>query len=51
MAVRKVIEGIGGVENVTVDLFRGEAVFEETGPIDLQALKDRIRRAGYEVVD
>jgi copper chaperone len=50
MSVKKVLAGIDGVQNVDVDLASGEASFDATQPIDLDAVRERIKKAGYEVV-
>ena len=50
MAVTKVLNGIDGIEDVRVDLGKGEAAFEEKKPIDMEIVRDRIEKAGYEVV-
>ena len=47
-AVKKALAEIDGVENVNVDLSTGEAAFEENHPVDLELIKDKIRKAGYE---
>jgi len=49
MAVTKVLTKIDGVRNVKVDLQRGEATFDEVKPVDMAAVKEQIRKAGYEV--
>ncbi len=50
MSVKKVLAGIDGVQNVDVDLASGEATLDTTQQIDLDAVKERIKKAGYEVV-
>ena len=47
--VVKVLNGIPGIKNVKVDLAKGEAVFEEESPVDMKAVEEKIRLAGYEV--
>ncbi len=47
-AVKKALEEIEGIDNVTIDLSTGEAVFEETHPVDADLIKEKIRKAGYE---
>ena len=47
-AVKKALEEIEGIDNVTVDLSTGEAAFEETRPVDEELLREKIRKAGYE---
>jgi copper chaperone len=49
MAVTKVLRDIDGIRNVTVDLKNGEAAFDEVDPVDMETIKERIRKAGYEV--
>ncbi len=49
MAVTKALDEIEGIENVTVDLERGEASFDETKPVDRDTIRKRISDAGYEV--
>ena len=49
MAVTKVLGDIDGIRNVTVDLKIGEAAFDEVDPVDMETIKERIRKAGYEV--
>jgi copper chaperone len=48
-AVTKALEGIEGIGNVTVSLERGEASFEERHPVDDQAVREAVTRAGYSV--
>ncbi|HAA05358.1 MAG TPA: mercury transporter [Syntrophobacteraceae bacterium] len=50
MSVKKVLGGIDGVQNVEVDLASGEATFDATQPVSLDMVKERIKKAGYEVV-
>ena len=49
MAVTKVLRDIDEIKNVKVDLKTGEAVFDEGKPVDMETIKERIRKAGYEV--
>jgi copper chaperone len=49
MAVTKVLRDIDGIRNVNVDLKNGEAAFDEVDPVDMETIKERIRKAGYEV--
>ena len=49
MAVTKALSGIDGVQNVKVDLARGEASFDETKPVDRAVIAERIRKAGFDV--
>jgi copper chaperone len=48
-AVSTTLSGIEGVKNVSVDLASGEAVFEETKPVDVETLRERLKKAGYEL--
>ena len=50
MAVKKALAGIAGVQNVDVDLASGEATLDTNQLIDLAAVKEGIKKAGYEVV-
>jgi copper chaperone CopZ len=50
MAVTKALDEIEGIENVTVDLEKGEAVFDETVPVSMEIVEEQIRNAGYEIV-
>lgn len=50
MAVTKALEKIDGVKNVKVDLAKAEATFDEVKPVDMEVVKERIRKAGYDVV-
>jgi copper chaperone len=49
MAVTKTLKEIEGLQNVTVDLEKGEAAFTETKPVDMNLIKDKVKKAGYEV--
>jgi copper chaperone len=49
MAVTKALSGIDGVGNIKVDLAKGEATFEETKPVDNAVIRERIKKAGFEV--
>ncbi len=50
LAVQKTLEEIDGVENVNVDLEKGEAVFDETKDVSMDVVRERIKKAGYKVV-
>jgi copper chaperone len=50
MAVTKALKEIDGIQDVTVDLEKGEAAFNEATPLDKEQIKERIKKAGYEVV-
>ena len=49
MAVTKALGGIDGVSNVKVDLAKGEATFDEASPVDRVIIRERIKKAGFEV--
>jgi len=51
MAVTKALGGIEGIEDVRVDLEKGEATFTEAKPVDRNQISERIKKAGFEVVD
>lgn len=48
-AVAKALGEIEGVKDVKVDLSRGEAAFEEVKPVDMEVLRESIKKAGYQV--
>lgn len=50
MAVTKALKEIEGLQDITVDLASGEATFSETVPVDPATIKEKIKKAGYEVV-
>lgn len=50
MAVTKALAGIEGVTDVRVDLKTGEASYTETKPVDRAVIRERLQKAGYEVV-
>ena len=50
MAVKKALNGIDGVANADVDLEAGQATFDTSQPVDLEVVKERIKKAGFEVV-
>ncbi len=49
MAVSRVLQAIDGVDRVDVSLETGEATFEETKPVDMAVIAEKIRKAGYDV--
>jgi copper chaperone len=49
MAVTKALSGIDGIKNVQVSLKKGEATFDEAGPVDMGIVREKIEDAGYEV--
>jgi len=48
-AVTKALEEVEGIKNIRVDLESGEAMFEETVPVDESIIEEKIKKAGYEV--
>jgi copper chaperone len=50
MAVTKALKEIDGIKDIKVELGKGEATFEEAMPIDMNIVRERIKKAGYEVV-
>ncbi len=50
MAVTRALNEIDGIKDVKVDLSKGEAVFEEERPADMNTVREKIKKAGYEVV-
>ena len=49
MAVDKALNQIDGIKNINVDLKKGEATFDEVKPVDLNIVRQAIKKAGYEV--
>jgi copper chaperone len=49
MAVTKALGGIDGISNVNVDLEKGEASFDEAKPVEISVIRERIRKAGFDV--
>ena len=49
MAVPRALNEIDGIKDVKVDLEKGEAFFEGK-PIDMGLVREKIKKAGYEVV-
>jgi copper chaperone len=50
MAVIKALNEIDGIRDVSVDLPKGEATFDEENPTDMNIVRENIKKAGYEVV-
>ncbi len=48
-AVKKALEEIEGVTEVSVNLEKGEASFNEKAPVDQNKLSEKIKKAGYEL--
>lgn len=51
MAVTKALGAIENIKDVRVDLQKGEASFTEVMPVDRKQISERIKKAGFEVVD
>ena len=49
MAVKKALNAIDGVTDVEVDLEKGEATFTEAKPVEQTILRERIKKAGFEI--
>jgi copper chaperone len=49
MAVTKALNEINGIQDVKVDLAKGEATYNEATPVDLDVVKAQIAKAGYAV--
>jgi len=49
MAVTKTLSAIEGIRDVHVDLAKAEATFEEAKPVDRTLIRERIKKAGFEV--
>ena len=50
MTVTGALNEIDGIKDPKVDLSKGEATFEEERPVDLNTVREKIKKAGYEVV-
>ncbi|MGB9617086.1 MAG: heavy-metal-associated domain-containing protein [Desulfomonilaceae bacterium] len=49
-AVSKALQDLPGLTKVEVNLNAGAATLEHTKPLDMNAVRDRIEKAGYELV-
>jgi copper chaperone len=49
MAVTKALKTVEGVDHVQISLEKGEATFDETVPVDMAVIAEKIGKAGYEV--
>ena len=49
MAVTKALEKIAGVKNVKVSLEKGEATYDEERPVDRSAVREAVRKAGFDL--
>ena len=50
MAVTKALNEIEGIKDTKVDLDGGKATFEMISQVDMDLIKEKIKKAGYEVV-
>jgi copper chaperone len=50
MAVTKALVGIDGIRDVKVDLASGEASYTEDAPVADALIRERIAKAGFDVV-
>ena len=50
MSVTEALNEIDGVKDIKVNLAKGEATFDEAMPIDMNTIREKIKKAGYEVV-
>ena len=48
-AITKALSEIAGINDVKVDLERGEATFDEVQPIDQALLREQIKKAGFDL--
>ncbi len=48
-AVTRALQELEGVGDVKVDLNTGQVSFEESRPVDDQAVREKIVKAGYEM--
>jgi len=49
LAVTEALTEVGGVREVRIDLERGEASFEDDPSVDLDTVKEAVRKAGYRI--
>ena len=49
-AVTNALKGLEGIDNVNVDLGKGEATYDETTPVQIEKIKEAISAIGFEVV-
>ena len=50
MAVTEALNEIDGLKDINVNLATGEATFDEAMPVDMNVIREKIQKAGYEVV-
>ncbi|MDQ5984474.1 MAG: Copper chaperone CopZ [Syntrophus sp. SKADARSKE-3] len=49
MAVTRALQKIEGVKDVQVNLEKGEATFEEESPVDGNAVRAAVKKAGFDI--
>jgi copper chaperone len=47
-AVTRALTAIDGIEEVAVDLKKGEAVYTESKPVELAMIREAVEKAGFE---
>ncbi|MCJ7685916.1 MAG: copper ion binding protein [Desulfobacteraceae bacterium] len=50
MSVQKALGEIDGAKDVKVDLEKSEATFDEATPVDMNMVREAVKKAGFEVV-
>ncbi len=50
MAVEKALRSIQGIRDIKVDLSTGQVEFKEDTPVKMDIVREKIRKAGYEIV-
>jgi copper chaperone len=50
MSVTKVLNQLGGIQNIQVDLAKGEVQFDNTKEVASNRIEKAIKDAGYEVI-
>ncbi|MBA4395964.1 MAG: mercury transporter [Syntrophus sp. (in: bacteria)] len=48
-AVTEALAAVDGIDHVEISLEKGEATFDEMKPVDMSVIKEKIRKAGFEV--
>ena len=51
MSVTKALNQLGGIQNIQVDLTKGEVRFDNTKAVLMDQIKKAIEKEGYEVVN
>jgi copper chaperone len=49
MSATKALQEIDGLTDIDINLEKGEATFTETKPVDPELIREKIKKAGYEV--